>query len=104
MVFWIFLVVLRNSHPMTGMSPRIGTLFTVSTVRFWIRPPMTTVSPSLATTVVLALRLEVVGPSTRSVEAISSVCSWMSRRTKSLSLICGLTLSLSSTFCRWIGA
>ena len=71
----------RKRFPSRGMSPRIGVFETDSTMRSCMMPPMTTVSWSLATTVVLALRLLVVGPSTASCEAISSICSWMTRRT-----------------------
>ncbi len=45
-------------------------------------------------TVVFAVRLAVVGPSTGSRDAISSVCSLMVRRTMSLPLICGLMVEL----------
>ncbi|CAM4384969.1 hypothetical protein COSO111634_38400 [Corallococcus soli] len=62
------------------MSPSTGTLETDSRVRSCMMPPMTTVSMSLAMTVVFALRFDVVGPSTGSDEAISSVCSVMTRR------------------------
>ncbi len=49
---------LRNSQPTSGSDPSTGTFFTSRMVRSWMRPPSTTVSWSLATTVVLALRFE----------------------------------------------
>ena len=42
----------RKRFPSSGMSPRIGVLVTDSTMRSCMMPPMTTVSWSLATTVV----------------------------------------------------
>ncbi len=104
LVFIFSVLVERNSRPTTGMSPSSGVFSTDLTVRSWIRPPMTTVCWSRATMVVLAERLAVVGPSCGSRSAISSVCSSICRRMKSLSLICGLIFSFSSTLVRWMGA
>ena len=61
-VFFMSLLELRKKKPMTGMSPRMGTLVIVSLARSLIRPPITTVCWSRATTVVLVDRLEVAGP------------------------------------------
>ena len=103
-VFGLFVTVSRKSQPSTGRLPRNGIFFTVRRFRSWIRPPMTMVLWSFATIWVFTLRFAVVGPSWGSVLAISSVCSSMVSRTLPPSLICGLILSLSSTFCRWMGA
>ena len=62
LVFFKSLLELRKKKPMTGISPKIGTLVTVSLARSLIRPPITTVCWSRATTVVLVDRLDVAGP------------------------------------------
>jgi hypothetical protein len=41
--FTVDLVVERKKKPSTGMSPSMGTFFTVSLARSVIRPPITTV-------------------------------------------------------------
>ena len=79
-------------------------MLTLRTLRSWMSPPMTIVLWSFATIRVFALRFAVVGPSCGSRSTISSVCSSIVSRTFPPSLICGLILSRSSTFWRWMGA
>ncbi len=104
MVFCFVVVVSRKSQPRSGRLPRNGIFFTLRTARSWMRPPITIVLSSFATIIVFTLRFAVVGPSCGSLLAISSVCSSMVRRTLPPSFTCGLILSLSSTFWRWMGA
>jgi len=59
LVFFLRLLVDLNSQPTTGMSPRIGTLVTLSVSSSLIKPPITAVSPLSTTTLVLIWRVVV---------------------------------------------
>ena len=85
-----------NKAPISGKSPKIGTLFTDSWISSLIKPPSTKISPLSANTVVSISLLFVI----KSVEfgncepAILETSCLMNSATESDSLICGLTSNL----------
>src|SRR6266545_3876819 len=102
-----------KSQPMTGISPKIGTLRTFAVANPWVTPPMTRRSPSLIRTWVSALRLLMMGTLMPTPSATLSPRELFSTRTTILILvtifgpICsrttvGRTSSLSTASLNWI--
>src|SRR6266571_4356121 len=92
------LCLVLKSQPMSGMSPRSGTLVTISWSWSWISPPITTVSLSFTTTEVFAERVVVTMSAACPRSPVTADISWlMSSLTYSPSLIWGVILSLMPT-------
>ena len=89
-------VVLRNKRPSKGISPKIGTLSRCTVSLSCIRPPKTTVWPSMAITVVWTSRfVDGAAPVRSSGGPVKLDSLWsISKRTASPSLICGVISSV----------
>jgi len=61
LVFFRLVLFSLKSQPSRGISPKIGTLYSPSVSSWPMMPPMTMVLLSLTRTVVVAVRLKVVG-------------------------------------------